>query len=347
MKFFRKYIFPALYGLLVYFTIRLLHDTDLGQHFWKRDFYVNGIEMACSILVGYLAIYLFERLFRYYDKHGTAQLSYRDVARELAILVGVNLVLVNVIFVPMDMALHVTQGIRELMPWADVADINMIPTLYAIVYYGIARSSTWLKAYVNNKMQLEKLTNDQLETELKFLKAQYHPHFLFNALNTIYFQMDEDVPGAKKSTELLSSLLRYQLYDQQQQVPVKQELEYLENYIRLQQIRASSKMNLSVNLDASLVDQQIYPLLLLPLVENAFKYIGGDYKIVIQGCITGGKLVFKVYNDVPANMKAPDTYSGIGLENLSRRLQLLYPDKHILTAGREGAHYTAILQLEI
>jgi sensor histidine kinase YesM len=347
MKFFRKYIFPALYGLLVYFTIRLLHDTDLGQHFWKRDFYVNGIEMACSILVGYLAIYLFERLFRYYDKHGTAQLSYRDVARELAILVGVNLVLVNVIFVPMDMALHVTQGIRELMPWADVADINMIPTLYAIVYYGIARSSTWLKAYVNNKMQLEKLTNDQLETELKFLKAQYHPHFLFNALNTIYFQMDEDVPGAKKSTELLSSLLRYQLYDQQQQVPVKQELEYLENYIRLQQIRVSSKMKLSVNLDASLADQQIYPLLLLPLVENAFKYIGGDYKIVIEGCITDGKFVFKVYNDVPANMKAPDTYSGIGLENLSRRLQLLYPDKHILTAGREDDHYTAILQLEI
>jgi len=347
MNFFRKYIFPAVYGLLVYFTIRLLHDTDVGQHFWKRDFYVNGIEMACSILVGYLAIYLFECLFRYYDKHWAGQLSYRDVARELAILVGVNLVLVNVIFVPMDMALHVTQGIRELMPWADVADINMIPTLYAIVYYGIARSSTWLKAYVNNKMQLEKLTNDQLETELKFLKAQYHPHFLFNALNTIYFQMDEDVPGAKKSTELLSSLLRYQLYDQQQQVPVKQELEYLENYIRLQQIRASSKMKLSVNLGRCLTDQQIYPLLLLPLVENAFKYIGGDYKIVIEGGITDGKFVFKVYNDVPANMKAPDNYSGIGLENLSRRLQLLYPDKHKLTAGREGDHYTAILQLEI
>lgn len=347
MKFFRKYIFPAVYGLLVYFTIRLLHDTDVGQHFWKRDFYVNGIEMACSILVGYLAIYLFELLFRYYDKHWAAQLSYRDVARELAILVGVNLVLVNVIFVPMDMALHVSQGIDELMPWADVADINMIPTLYAIVYYGIARSSTWLKAYVNNKMQLEKLTNDQLETELKFLKAQYHPHFLFNALNTIYFQMDEDVPGAKKSTELLSSLLRYQLYDQQQQVPVKQELEYLENYIRLQQIRASSKMKLSVNLDECLADQQIYPLLLLPLVENAFKYIGGDYKIVIEGGITDGKFVFKVYNDVPANMKAPDNYSGIGLENLSRRLQLLYPDKHKLTAGREDDHYTAILQLEI
>lgn len=347
MKFFRKYIFPALYGLLVYFTVRLLHDTDIGQHFWERDFYVNAIEMACSILVGYLAIYIFERLFKYYDRRRTVQLSYRAVVRELAILVGANLVLVNTIFVPMVMALHVSQGIDELMPWADVADINMIPTLYAIVYYGIARSSTWLKAYVNNKMQLEKLTNDQLETELKFLKAQYHPHFLFNALNTIYFQMDEDVPGAKKSTELLSSLLRYQLYDQHQQVPVKQELEYLENYIRLQQIRASSKMQLSVNFEGCLTDQLIYPLLLLPLVENAFKYIGGEYKIAIEGCIIDDRFVFKVYNDVPANMKAPDNYSGIGLENLSRRLQLLYPDKHKLIAGREEDHYTAVLELNI
>ena len=141
--------------------------------------------------------------------------------------------------------------------------------------------------------------------------------------------------------------MRYQLYDQHQQVPVKQELEYLENYIRLQQIRASSKMQLSVNFEGCLTDQFIYPLLLLPLVENAFKYIGGEYKIAIEGCIIENRFVFKVYNDVPANMKAPDNYSGIGLENLSRRLQLLYPDRHKLTAGREEDHYTAVLELNI
>ncbi len=71
------------------------------------------------------------------------------------------------------------------------------------------------------KLLVEKITNDQLETELKFLKAQYHPHFLFNALNTIYFQMDEDVGEAKKSVEKFSELLRYQLYDQRQTVPVR------------------------------------------------------------------------------------------------------------------------------
>jgi len=345
MKFFRKYIFPALYGLLVYFTVRLLHDTDIGQRFWERDFYINGIEMVCSILVGYSAINLFEWLFRYYDRRWPMQLSYRGVVRELIILVCADLVLVNVVFVPMVIILHIKQGI-ELIPWADVADINMIPTLYAIVYYGIARSRTWLKAYVNNKMQLEKLTNDHLETELKFLKAQYHPHFLFNALNTIYFQMDEDVAGAKKSTELLSSLLRYQLYDQQQQVPIKQELEYLQDYIQLQKIRASQKMLLTVAFDESLADQQVYPLLLLPLVENAFKYVGGEYKIDISACINEKGLIFKVYNDVPATMKLKNHYSGIGHENLKRRLELLYPNKHRLIAGGEADSYIAQLELE-
>jgi sensor histidine kinase YesM len=345
MNFFRRYIFPALYGLLVYFTVRLLHDTDIGELFWERDLYINGIEMACSILVGYLAIYLFEWLFRYYDRRWPVQLSYQDVVREMVILVAVDLVLVNVIFVPMDIALHITQG-KELLPWADVADINMIPTLYAIVYYGIARSRTWLRAYVNNKMQLEKLTNDHLETELKFLKAQYHPHFLFNALNTIYFQMDEDVNGAKKSTELLSSLLRYQLYDQQQQVAIKQELEYLQNYIELQKIRASQKMRLTVFFDEELTDQLVYPLLLLPLVENAFKYIGGDYRIDISADISEKGILFKVYNDVPATMKVADNYSGIGHENLKRRLELLYPNKHRLIAGGETDSYVAQLELE-
>src|SRR3978361_1458754 len=106
MNFFRKYIFPAFYGLLVYFTIRLLHDTDVNQRSWERPFYINAVEVSCSVIVGYLAVYLFQRLFRYFDKRWPIQFCYQGVARELAILVGADLILVNVVFVPMDMALH-------------------------------------------------------------------------------------------------------------------------------------------------------------------------------------------------------------------------------------------------
>ena len=344
MNFFRKYIFPALYGLLVYFTIRLLHDTDVNQHSWERPFYINAVEMACSVIVGYLAIYLFQRLFKYYDKRWPVQLSYRGVVRELAILVGGNLLLVNAIFVPMDMALH-KDWAPWYISWADLADINMIPTLYTIVYYGIVRSSTWLKAYVDNRVQLEKLTNEHLETELKFLKAQYHPHFLFNALNTIYFQMDEDKEGAKQSIEKFSELLRYQLYDQQQ-VPVMQEIEYLQSFIGLQKIRSSDKLRLKVDFDRKLNGQLVYPLLFLPLVENAFKFIGGDYQMLVEAKVDNGQIGFRVENSVTQIKFAPEKAGGIGLENLKRRLDLLYPGRHTLKLGKEENYFKAELKID-
>jgi len=344
MKFFRKYIFPPLYGLLVYFTVRLLHDTDIGMHFWRRYWYINAVELSCAILVGYLGIRLFEWLFRYYDKRSPVQLSYKNVFNELAILIGANLVLVNVIFVPMDMALHLATH-DELMPWADVADINMIPTFYAIIYYGIARSNTYLKAYINNKVQLEKITNDHLQTELKFLKSQYHPHFLFNALNTVYFQMDEDVEGAKRSIEKFSELLRYQLYDQQQQVPVSSEIEYLKSFIDLQKVRSTDKLKLDMKFDRALNGQMVYPLLFLPLVENAFKFIGGEYKMNISTEVEGRDIVFKVENSVPDFQEKLKKAGGIGLENLKRRLDLLYPGKHSFSAQKQGDSFVAELKL--
>ena len=344
MKFFSKYIFPALYGLLVYFTIRLLHDTDVHQHFWERALYINLVEIACSVVVGYIATYIFQWLFRYYDRRWPVQFCYQGVLRELFILVGVNLVLVNVVFVPMDMALH-TDWPAWWISWADVADINMIPTLYAIIYYGVARTSIYLKAYVDNKVLLEKVTNEHLETELKFLKAQYHPHFLFNALNTIYFQMDDDHEGAKRSIEKFSELLRYQLYDQQQQVPVLQEIEYLQTFIELQQIRSTDKLKLKTNFDSKLNGQLVYPLLFLPLVENAFKFVGGDYKMLVEAKAEGGQIEFRVENSIPLINPAPAKAGGIGLENLSRRLNLLYPGKHSLVLEKSEDQFKAELKV--
>ena len=341
MKFFKKYIFPPLYGLLIYFTVRLLHDTDVNQQFWKRELYINLVEMGCSILVGYIAIYLYNRLFAYFNSRWPITLNYRGVLREVLILVGANLVLVNAVFIPMDAGLH-----QAWIPWADIVDINLIPTLYTIMYYGIARSSKLLKAYVDNKVLLEKVTNDHLQTELKFLKSQYHPHFLFNALNTIYFQMDEDLPGAKRSIEKFSELLRYQLYDQQQKVPVTNEMEYLQSFIDLQKVRSSDKLQMNVSLDKKLNGQLVYPLLFLPLVENAFKFVGGNYRMNIQAGVMRKQIIFRVENSTPDFEPSVERKGGIGLENLKRRLDLLYPEKHSLYAQKENDAFVAELKLE-
>jgi two-component system, LytTR family, sensor kinase len=262
------------------------------------------------------------------------------VVRELLILVFANLILVNLILTPM--AALTDDGLS----WADFADICTIPTLYAVVYYGIARSSTYMKAYVDNKIKLEKVTNDHLQTELKFLKSQYHPHFLFNALNTIYFQMDDDLPGAKNSIEKFSELLRYQLYDQQQQVPVLNEIEYLQSFIDLQKVRSSDKLQLDVSFDKGLNGQLVYPLLFLPLVENAFKFIGGNYKLMIDTRLVDDEIIFRVENSIPSFEKPTTHKGGIGLENLKRRLDLLYPQKHSLFTSTENETYIAELKLK-
>lgn len=340
MRFFKKYIFPALFGLLQYFTVRLIHDVERLEAFWQRAWTLNAIEISCSLLTGYCAVYIFERLFRYYDSKWPMQFSYKLIIKELLILVGINLVLVNIILIPM--AATTDDGLS----WADLVDLCTIPTLYAVIYYSISRSNAYLKAYVNSKIQLEKITNDHLQTELKFLKSQYHPHFLFNALNTVYFQMDEDVAGAKRSIEKFSELLRYQLYNQQQQVPVSNEIEYLESFIDLQKVRSTDRLKLEVKFDKKLNGQMVYPLLFLPLVENAFKFIGGDYKMKISTVLEGNEIVFKVENSVFGLQEKLKKDGGIGLENLKRRLDLLYPGKHSFSAGKYGDKFVAELKLD-
>lgn len=338
------YIFPALFGFLIYVTVRVINDTVSGFRFWERDWTINAIEIVFCIASGYILLFAFKKIFRHFDQTLQQTPGYKSVLRELLWVFIITEVCTNAIITPM--AALTDDGLS----WGDVAVINIIPLLYCLLYYAIVRSHKLLQAYVHNKVLLEKMTNDQLQTELKFLKAQYHPHFLFNALNTVYFQMDEDIEGAKKSIEKFSELLRYQLYDQQQTVPVSQEIHYLKNFIELQKVRTSDRLKLHVYIDASLNGQQVYPLLFLPLVENAFKYVGGEYHLTISGVGNGDSITFCVENSIP------DEYSevvkesrrngtGIGLENLRRRLALLYPGKHRLVTEKRNNRFFAEMQL--
>lgn len=335
-----RYIYPALYGLLVYATIRLINDTLAHDRFWERPLLVNIIEVVCSMLMGYLVSFAIWRVFRYFDRFMDAGPRPKTILSELAWVFVATEVGVNLVMTPM--AALTDDGLS----WGDFAIINVIPLLYTIIYYAVTRSNRLLKAYTDKQIQLEKITNDHLQTELKFLKAQYHPHFLFNALNTVYFQMDNDVQAAKKSIEKFSGLLRYQLYDQQQTVQLSQEIQYLANFIELQQVRTSEKLQLTVNFDPELKGQLVYPLLLLPLVENAFKYVGGNYKINIEARLNNNNLVFTVINSIPLNIPVKAN-SGIGLENLRRRLELLYPGKSTLKTMKQADEFWAELQIKL
>jgi len=339
MSKFRKYVFPGLYGLITYFSIRLLLDTVTGMRFWQRSFGINAVEIGYCVIVGYLLLGMHHYMYRYFDTHWAEEQDYRKrMLKELGVVSLMTMLFQNTLLLPL--AAFTDDGLQ----WYDVADINVIPLLYSLIYYGISRANTFLEAYVGNKMKLQEVMNDQLQAELKFLKAQLHPHFIFNALNTIYFQMDEDVSAAKKSVEQFSELLRYQLYDQQQTVSIRHEIQYLHSFINLQKVRASDKLVLNVQFDADLYDQQVYPLLLFPLVENAFKYVGGEYWINITASLDNHVITFIVENAIP-RITIPVRAGGIGLENLKRRLELLYPGKHSFDVSKRDRTFRVALSI--
>ncbi|SFW81706.1 sensor histidine kinase [Chitinophaga sancti] len=336
MKLKRVFFDGSIYGLVTYFTIRLLLDTVTRMKFWERSWQLNTMEIGVCVIAGWLFVVGQDYLFRYFDAHWAHEFTRKRILKELGVVTVFMLLMQNVLILPIP--IFTDDGLQ----WFDFADVNVIPLLYGYIYYGLKRSNAFLQAYVDNRLKLEKVMNDQLQAELKFLKAQLHPHFLFNALNTIYFQMDEDVSAAKKSVELFSSLIRYQLYDQQQTVPVRQELDYLESFISLQQLRASEKLSLQVSFDPALQEQVIYPLLFFPLVENAFKYVGGEYRLKIKAFLNDSGIVFEAANDIPPVITRT---GGIGLENLQRRLELLYPGKHRLEIAQLDSEFKVRLEL--
>ena len=338
MKSVWRYIFPFIFGLLVYATIRAVNDTPAGEKFWTRPWMVNAIEIVSVAAVSYLIQFMLNYFIKRFSDDSRKPINTRTILKEFGTVFLVNFIIINCTIIPM--AALTDDGLQL----GDFVIAHIIPALYVLLYFAIARGNYYLKNYVAQKVQLEKITNDQLQTELKFLKAQYHPHFLFNALNTIYFQVDEDTATAKRSIEKFSDLLRYQLYDQQQTVPVSREIEYLESFIALQKMRSSEKLQLKVDFDKSLGGQQVYPLLFLPLVENAFKYVGGDMKIDIVAAQQNGHINFKVENSIPAYYDSVKT-GGIGLENLKRRLELLYPQEHELNIEQTADRFQAELKL--
>lgn len=338
MKFFWKYVFPPVYGLFFYTIVRLVSDLTDRTEFWKRPVRQNAAEIAGVMVLSYLLVGIPVRFVRRFSKRARQNVGSisKEFGRVLLVAMAVATIGSTIIHIA---ANDYPIGIDDLV----IA--NVLVSLFMLLHYAILRGNSFIKAYVEQKLLVEKVRNDQLVTELKFLKAQYHPHFLFNALNTIYFQMDEDVSAAKRSVEKFSELLRYQLYDQQQLVPVSQEIRYLTNFIQLQRARSSEKLQVDVAFDEKLDGQLVYPLLFLPLVENAFKYVGGDYRLRIAARVEGPAIRFEVRNGVPADLPAKKQ-GGIGLDNLKRRLELLYPGRHCLSAGKKGDHFEAVFMIQ-
>jgi two-component system sensor histidine kinase AlgZ len=221
-------------------------------------------------------------------------------------------------------------------------------TLFIVIFVGMLKFvEDWFKIEANKK----ELENEKLSSELRFLKAQINPHFLFNTLNNLYYLATVNSPNTTSVIEKLSQMMRYMLYESNHPlVPLEKELDYMENYISLEKLRLDNQVPIIFELIGNPENVKIVPLIFITFLENAFKHgVSNNYKgSFVNVCveINPEKIDYTVKNS-----KLPKenilTKSGIGLQNVNRRLELSYPEKYILNKYETDEVYEVHLTIEI
>lgn len=225
-------------------------------------------------------------------------------------------------------------------------------TVAAITF---AMSIKLAKNWLETRRRQQALENEKLETELNFLKYQFNPHFLFNSINSIFFLIHKNPDMASASLAKFSELLRHQLYEcNDDRIPLSKEIAYLENFIELEKLRQNETLVVSFDVEVvSEAELGIAPFILMTFMENAFKHISrhNDRPNWIRGQLRlhGLRLSFDLSNSVAGEEAAAVVnYGGIGLKNVKRRLDLIYPDAYTLDIRRDNdrfsIHFEATLE---
>jgi len=233
--------------------------------------------------------------------------------------------------------------------------INALPSSVAATTLGMSIKLT--KNWIQSRRREQELEKEKLETELKFLRSQFNPHFLFNTINSIFVLIHKNPVMASESLAKFSDILRYQLYECNEHcIPLGQELNYLENFIELQRLRQDhDRVDLTLRYNVQhTADLEIAPFVLMPFVENAFKHVSryseGQNWITLDLSLVNNELQLLLSNSAnPGEASATELihYGGIGLKNVKRRLDLLYPGRHHLKITRNENTFQVELRVEL
>lgn len=308
----------------------------------QRSFVISFIELPSYLLVTYLILYwAIPRFLK------AAQFS-RFIATMAGIVVlgGATNYLLRYIF----------QFLYVEKPAPLIEDDALFLLCWCIFYTtlaaGVAISAKLIKDwYVDQQIQ-KRLTSEKLAAELKFLKAQINPHFLFNTLNNLYGLTLKNSSRAPEVVMRLSQLMHYMTYDSNQdRVPLEKEIEHLRNYIELERLRYGDKLKLTFVLSGNLQSRYIAPLLILPFVENAFKHGASELTdeawMNLRLMVSENNMTFEI-----ANNKQPYTIKkrndvGIGMKNVLKRLDLIYPNQYDLQIQEEDTVFRIRLSINV
>ncbi|WP_230470586.1 sensor histidine kinase [Flavobacterium cheongpyeongense] len=223
--------------------------------------------------------------------------------------------------------------------------------MLTLLVLGISTSWSMLQYWQKAAQHKQKLEQDKTMAELAMLKAQINPHFFFNSLNSIYSLTYYNIEDSRNALHTLSRMMRYLLYSTEgERTTLLKEVEFLKDFIALMKLRANSKLNIMTNIPEKLNDYPIVPMLLLPLVENAFKHgvhATEKSEIIITLKQYDANMTFEVLNTFFEKTSNTEP-GGIGLTNTKRRLQLIYPQKHIINCGiNNNGKYEVELQITL
>ncbi len=222
-------------------------------------------------------------------------------------------------------------------------------TVLFLLIFTVGTCISVIQRWLKTEQHRKETENEKLNTELSFLKSQVNPHFFFNTLNNIYslaiVRSEETAPAVMK----LSSIMRYILTETQRDlVPLRNEVDFIHNFIDLQKVRLTDKVTLHFSTEGDIDTLVVAPLLFIPFVENAFKYgvsTKGSSSIDIKIKTDSHTIFFTSVNYIVASENNLMENTGIGINNVKRRLELMYPGKHHLTTTEKDNFYTVYLEI--
>ena len=223
------------------------------------------------------------------------------------------------------------------------------PMALFLLMFVIGLGSNVVNQWFSAEEMKEEIGKQQLQTELSFLKSQVNPHFLFNALNSIYSLSLANSKQTSNAVMKLSRIMRYTLEEANNNtVSLTQEIEFIKNFIEMQKLRLTDNVCLDFNTDGATDNVYIAPMLLIPFIENAFKYgVSTHNKSIIRSSVIvhGKEITFTCTNSIFPNLQK-NGGTGTGIQNTRRRLELLYPGKHVLSITEDIENFNVKLIIQ-
>ncbi|MBS1596913.1 MAG: histidine kinase [Bacteroidetes bacterium] len=334
----RGWMTIALHGLiwLMVFLIPYIFSADVERNSHHKN--------ATQNLFLYLTTAInFYWLILFYFNAGI--LMPRFIYKRKNILYALSLVAAFCIVVILDSLLFRVLSIPHPFTIYNSIGHNFIPFLITIA---VSIAYKAISDKTKSDILIREKQSENLKTELSFLRSQISPHFLFNVLNNIAALVRIKSDDLEPTVIKLSSLMRYMLYEtDEEKVIIKNEAAYLQDFIDLQKQRYGEELSLETVFNIKEEWQMIEPMLLIPFIENAFKHGGfvQHPEIYIQLEVDNSRLQFLVENKFEESDALKDKASGIGLTNVKRRLELLYPGSHTLTIDKKDGWFSVSLQL--